>query len=130
MDQTVEDTVNKDTQTAGGTKGFSLKPCAVSKYYLTAEHRSVSLRQFRAMVDVKNQTFVHPDLQPSRIKKDEADVQSLVDLMEDNWTNPLDNEPSDLISISTGTVAIPAIADGHFKQGRKLTATLRKSGLV
>lgn len=37
VDQTTEETVNKDTQTAGGPKGFSLKPGAVSKYYLTAE---------------------------------------------------------------------------------------------
>ena len=32
VDQTCEETVNKDTQTSGGTKGFSLKPNAVSKY--------------------------------------------------------------------------------------------------
>ena len=30
VDQTLEETVNKDTQTPGGTKGFSLKPGAVS----------------------------------------------------------------------------------------------------
>ena len=33
----VEDTVNKDTQTAEGAKGFSLKPGTYSKYHLTAE---------------------------------------------------------------------------------------------
>lgn len=32
MDQTIEETVNRDTQTAGGTKGFSLKPGAVARY--------------------------------------------------------------------------------------------------
>ena len=37
VDQTIEETVNKDTQTAGGTKGFSLKPEAVSKYYMMQE---------------------------------------------------------------------------------------------
>ena len=36
VDQTCEETVNKDTQTSGGTKGFSLKPNAVSKYYLVS----------------------------------------------------------------------------------------------
>ena len=41
VDQTVEETVNKDTQTAEGTKGLSLKPGAVSKYYLVAEFRSI-----------------------------------------------------------------------------------------
>ena len=37
-DQTIEETINKDTQTAGGTKDFSLKSRAVQKYYLNAEH--------------------------------------------------------------------------------------------
>ena len=44
VDQTIEETVNKDTQTPGGTEGFSLKPAALSRYYLTAEHRSTCLR--------------------------------------------------------------------------------------
>ena len=33
VDQTCEETVNRDTQTPGGTNGFRLKPGAVSKYY-------------------------------------------------------------------------------------------------
>ena len=33
VDQTCEETVNKDTRTSEGMKGFSLKPNAVSKYY-------------------------------------------------------------------------------------------------
>ena len=43
VDQTCEETVNKDTQTSGGTKGFSLKLNA-SKYYLVAEYQSTFLR--------------------------------------------------------------------------------------
>ena len=35
VDQTVEEMVNRDTQTAGGMKGFSLKPGAVQRYYMT-----------------------------------------------------------------------------------------------
>ena len=38
VDQTCEETVNKDTQTSEGTKGFSLKLNVVSKYYLVAEY--------------------------------------------------------------------------------------------
>ena len=111
VDQAVEETVNKDTQTSGGTKGVSLKPGAVAKYYLTAEHRSTSMRQFRGMIGAQESPFMHPDLQPSRIKRDEAAVQSLVMLMEDNWTDPLNNEPSDLISISTSKMAPQDVAD-------------------
>ncbi len=50
VDQTIEVTVNKDTQTPGGTKGFSLKPGAVSQYYLTSEYNSSYLRQLRNML--------------------------------------------------------------------------------
>ncbi len=41
IDQAIKETVNKNTQTPGGTKGFSLKKGAVSRFYITAEHRSV-----------------------------------------------------------------------------------------
>ena len=47
VDQTTEETYNKDTQTAGGTRGFNLKPGAMSRYYLTAQHRAGALRQLR-----------------------------------------------------------------------------------
>lgn len=50
IDQACEETVNKDMQTSGGTKGSSLKPEAVSRYYLFPEYQSVFLRQLRHML--------------------------------------------------------------------------------
>ena len=47
VDQTIKETVNKDTQTALGMKGFSLKPAALSRHYLTAEQRTTCLKQIR-----------------------------------------------------------------------------------
>ena len=37
VDQTIDETVNRDTQTAGGTEGFSLKQAAGERYFLTSE---------------------------------------------------------------------------------------------
>ena len=83
--QTTEETVNKDTQTAGGTRGFSRKPGAVSRYYLTAEHRAGALRQLRQDISVQGSvTTKHTDLEKTRIKRDESDVASMVDLLENN----------------------------------------------
>ena len=48
-DQVIKDTVNKDTHTSGGTRGFSLQPRAVAKYYITAERQSTSLKEMREM---------------------------------------------------------------------------------
>ena len=112
VDQTIEETVNKDTQTAGGTKGFSLKPAAVSRYYVTAEYRSTCLKQMRLMIDDScSKRMVHTDLSASRMRKDETDVDSLVYLMEDTWTNPFSQNPSELISISTGASVSPEVAN-------------------
>ena len=67
VDQVVEETVNKDTQTAGGTKGFSLKPGTVSKYYLTAEYRSACLNKFREMIELTNHNLQHLELEKMKL---------------------------------------------------------------
>ena len=36
-------------------------------------------------------------------------IKSLIDLMENNWLNPLSPDESDLISLSTGIVTPPAV---------------------
>ena len=77
--------MNKDTQTQGGTKGFNLKPGAVSRYYLTAEYRSSYLRQLKESVNITDPNSRHADLRQSRISRDEADIQSLIDMLENNW---------------------------------------------
>ena len=110
IDQTIEETVNKDTYTPGGTKGFSLKPGAVNRHYLTAEYRAVYLRTLRDMIGQGRSKLSHSDLQGPRIRKNEADVKSLIDMMENNWLNPLSPDESDLVSLSTGAMAPPAVA--------------------
>ena len=108
VDQALEETVNKDTQTPGGTRGFSLKPETVAKYYLSAEYRSMAMRQIHEFVDgidTGNRTK-HPDLVSSRIRKDERDVQSVVGLLEHEWVQPF-SSADDLVSISTGRT-VPA----------------------
>ena len=57
VDQATEVTVNKDTQTPGGTTGFSLKPGAVQHFYMTSEYQSAFLAQIRYIVDGKKENF-------------------------------------------------------------------------
>ena len=105
VDQTIEETVNKDTQTAGGTHGFSLNPGAVRRYYLNAEYRSTFLHQLRAMLGIVASSSNHPDLQQNRIEKDESGVKSVTDLIQDSLINPFKLEGDSLVSISSGTLA-------------------------
>lgn len=102
VDQTIEETVNRDTQTAGGTKGFSLKRAAVERYYLTSEYRSMFVKHIRRMVGCGMSYNKHPDLQLPRIARDEADVQSIVRLLEDDWMNPFDTRKVSLSAFQQG----------------------------
>ena len=47
----------------------------------------------------------HADLQPTRILKDEVDVQSLIDLLQNSWINPFRQDQDALVNIATGTQA-------------------------
>ena len=110
VDQTCEETVNRDTQTPGGTKGFSLKPGAVSKYYLVAEYRSIFMRQFKEMLHVGTAATVqHTDLQASRIRRDEDDVKLVMSMLKGSWINPFKGEEQDLVCLSSGKLATPEI---------------------
>ncbi|KAL8594843.1 hypothetical protein ACOMHN_016084 [Nucella lapillus] len=109
VDQTTEVTVNRDTQTVGGTTKFSLKPGAVSKYYLTAEYRSAFLTKLRNMVQHNRRGTDHPDLQKSRLQKDEELVTSVEETLA-NWANPFKCN-TDLMNIAIGTVASKEIAE-------------------
>jgi hypothetical protein len=115
VNQTVEETVNKDTHTSGGTVCFSLNPGAVSRYYLTADHRAEVLRQLRKLVSLQSPGLGHADLQSSLIKRDEFDVTSILEILEGNWTNPFGNQKSDLVNISICAAAPPHVCANLLK---------------
>ena len=111
VDQTCEETVNKDTQTSGGTKGFSLKPNAVSKYYLVVEYRSTFVGQLKGTVHINNSIPQHNDLHRSRITRNETDVKSIISLVQDTCLNPFNPDLQDLVCLSTGKVASSEVQD-------------------
>ena len=74
----------------------------------------------------------HPDLQGPMIRKDEADIKSLIDLMENNWLDPLYPDESDLVSFSTGTVTPPAMVKDllrAFDVGEEAYQTFKRTRL-
>ena len=60
-------------------------------------------------MEKEHKSLNRPDLNQSRIKKDEADIQSLMQLMEASWLNPFKPENEDLVSLSSATAAPPDI---------------------
>ena len=56
----------------------------------------------RKVAEIQLEDLNHPDLRPSRTKRDEGDVKSLTEILKDVWQNPFSLEPQELSSISTG----------------------------
>lgn len=105
VDQVIEQTVNRDTQTARGTRNFSLNASAVSRYYLTAEFRAMALSEIKKITTFQGNdrsVLTHADLKAARTKKDLENVLSLVSLVKNDWTNPFELGVSNIVHISSG----------------------------
>ena len=77
------------------------------------------------MTDVSDRAAIHLDLTPSRIKKDEYAVQALLDLLENNWTNPFAEGQTGLLNITTGA-AVSAVARDLLSGQKKGEETRQK----
>ena len=53
------------------------------------------------MIDIQSSKLNHADLDLSPNRKDEADMESIVEQIGNYWNNPLGREPSDSENIST-----------------------------
>ena len=130
--QTCEETVNKNTQTSGGTKGLSLKPNAVSKYNLVAEYRSAFLRQLMDMLHINSFSPKHHHLHRSRITRDETGVKNIISLLQDTGLNSFNLDLQDLVCLSTGKVAYCEVKDDLLRAndvGEELNKAFREQCL-
>ena len=112
-DKVIEMTLNKDTKSASGTTGFSTNVNAVRRWELNASYRSALRECFHQHVMHEPQNYQHKDLTPSRIKRDEANIQSVMSVLDDAFVNPF-SEMS-LVSISTGIEATDKVATDLFR---------------
>ena len=106
VDQTIEQTVNRDSKTSGGIVGFSTKPGATLRWVLTAHDRAALTnvcRQEAGMID--DTSPAHKETKKARLQKDEADVQCLASTLE-NWCNPFSaSSDGELVCLSSGQAA-------------------------
>ena len=69
------------------------------------------MKQLRDTLNLSKSNSVHTDLQKTRIARDEADVKSLIAVLESNWINPFSAKQQDLVCLSTGKVATQKIEE-------------------
>ena len=75
-------------KTPGGTTGFSTNPNAVNRWELNAAYRAQLRPCFYKHINYNQQMYKHADLYPSRIKKDEDYVQSILKTINESFIDP------------------------------------------
>ena len=111
VDQTIEQTVNRHSKSSGGIVGCRTKHGATQRWMLTAHDRAdiLSACQHAAGLTTER-SAAHKEVQPGRMKKDEQDVQHLLDTLA-GWCNPFDTHGGDdLTSLSSGAAACKTVA--------------------
>ena len=104
MDQTIEQTLNRDSKTKGGIKSMTLKKNAVHCWILSFAERAKIQECCEQMAGRKQNSRGRKELDQTRIKQDEESVESVVDTM-NVMTNPFTTQDEELLNVASGKVA-------------------------
>ena len=75
---------------------------------MNATYRAAIRSWFHKHLNYNTQKYKHPDLKPSRIKKDEATVLKILETISTAFIDPLSPQP--LLSISNGVLATDKVS--------------------
>ncbi|XP_028417357.1 uncharacterized protein LOC114541751 [Dendronephthya gigantea] len=109
-DQTIEQTLNRDSKLKGGLVGITLNKGAVHRWLMGQAERSAITRQCETMASVAEIDRSRKDLDKSRIEGEEKAVRDVIDVIK-SMVNPFDNDHESLVHIASGVVASSDIED-------------------
>ena len=113
VDQTIEQTMNRDSKTKGVIVGISLNRGAVQRWILTAHDRAKTLQTCREIAGLYDADGKHhKDSSAPHMKKDEDDVHKVMDIIA-SWINPFNprDMTESLSNIASGVAATDGITD-------------------
>ena len=109
-DQALEQSLNKDSKTAGGIIGSSNNVESRSKWFMTSHIRAQMLSTAHEMCGQDNlRTVKHREDRPTYTAKDERDVQAVICLFRQFNTNPFNTTDPVLVNVATGLSPGPDI---------------------
>lgn len=103
VDQTIEQTINRDTKSKGGIIGFSVNKGAVQRWLLTSHERAATTQACReiAGISMTDGDKMVKEMGKARMAVDERDVKNVQSTLS-SWVNPFiqsdDEEISQLAS--------------------------------
>lgn len=136
-DMALEQSINRDSKSAGGIVGVTQNASALERWFLTSHERAAITSATKKMCKLDNDDIVgsHKEAGVQRVKRDESDIQKLLQTISTTMSNPFDlgegstQDPTPLRNIATGVIMPNDTADrllGSFETGteelKKFTA--------
>ena len=81
VDQAIEQTMNRDTKTRGGSVGFSLRPRAVQRWIVTAHERAAIAQTYRQLTTMDDPASHGRGSGVTAIKRQEDAVDSVASFL-------------------------------------------------
>ena len=132
VDQTIEQTFNRDTKSKGGIVGFSLNKGAVQRWLLTSHERAAITQACREMarISLPNGEGIIKEKGKERMSVDENDVRKVQSTLS-NWVNPfLQSDTDELCHTASGMTASKKVEEdlctAYDKGKEAMTAFIRK----
>lgn len=135
VDQTIEQTVNRDTKSKGGIGGFSSNRGAVQRWLLTSHERVAITLACREMAGIcmTGGDCTIKEKGKERMSVDEKDVQKVQATLT-NWRNPfVPSDTDEICQLASGAIATKKLEDDllmAYDRGNKAMETFIKLGLV
>ena len=123
MDQTIEQTLNRNTKTKSGIIGFSLKKGAVARRMLTTNARESFVDLCREMASLQEDDKAHKEFGSVQLKRVEEDVKKVMEIVS-NWMNHFEKS-EELVSLSSQSVASDSLNEDVLKPKEKVKAALQ-----
>ena len=122
VDQTIEQTINRDSKTQGGIIGFSQKAGAVQRWILTAHQRAEMRSISREMAGLTQYERVHKECGGIRVDRDENAVEAVISALSSLIDPFEESNENNMVNITSGAIATDAITadlEGAFKLGHQ-----------
>ena len=105
IDQRGEQTINKDSKTVGGIKGFANEPSNILKWIFTRPEQAKNTYEMKNMAGMKVSNE-YKSLRRSQVIKTESKIQNVVSVLSNEYINPfeLDIDMDGVANLSSGVV--------------------------
>ena len=108
----LEQTINLDSKTRGGIVGLTQNASALDRWFITSHNRAELTAATKRLCNLEDSDKIgtHKEAGSQRVKRDENDVQWLINTITNTMSNPFDlseaskEDPVQLRNIATGLV--------------------------